>query len=139
MTSLQQHFDSMFAKRNKIHILVYILYRHCACACKEGNTHKNLCLFQLWEETEADNRRLMQEMSRVRGQLQDTKYQMEGVSRKVSLLRITLLLLLLLCGQLCNVLISLINIDQPLLQHCDPEISSNVFIFVPGLLSHCPR
>ena len=40
--------------------------------------------FQLWEETEADNRRLMNEMSRVRTELQDTKYQMEAVKSKVS-------------------------------------------------------
>ena len=39
---------------------------------------------QLWEETEADNRRLMSEMARVRGELKDTKYQMENISSKVS-------------------------------------------------------
>ena len=44
----------------------------------------SLHLFQLWEETEADNRRLMNEMTRVRGELQETKYQMEGVTRKVA-------------------------------------------------------
>ena len=38
---------------------------------------------QLWEETEADNRRLMSEMARVRGELKDTKYQMENISSKV--------------------------------------------------------
>ena len=39
---------------------------------------------QLWEETEADNRRLMSEMARVRGELKETKYQMENISSKVS-------------------------------------------------------
>ena len=41
-------------------------------------------ILQLWEETEADNRRLMQEMARVRGELRETKYVMEAARSKVS-------------------------------------------------------
>lgn len=41
-------------------------------------------ILQLWEETEADNRRLMQEMARVRGELRETKYVMEKARSKVS-------------------------------------------------------
>ena len=41
-------------------------------------------ILQLWEETEADNRRLMQEMTRVRGELRETKYVMEAARSKVS-------------------------------------------------------
>jgi len=41
-------------------------------------------VMKLWEETEAENRRLLGEMSRVRSELQDTRYQMDAVSWKAS-------------------------------------------------------
>jgi len=41
-------------------------------------------VMKLWEETEAENRRLLSEMSRVRSELQETRYQMEAVSCKAS-------------------------------------------------------
>ena len=41
-------------------------------------------VLKLWEETEADNRRLLSEMTRVRSEIKETKYQMEKISSKVS-------------------------------------------------------
>merc|ERR1712106_1173577 len=41
-------------------------------------------VMKLWEETEAENRRLLSEMSRVRSELQETRYQMDAVSWKLS-------------------------------------------------------
>ena len=54
------------------------------------STEVNFNPLQLWEETEADNRRLMLEMTRVRGELQETKYMMEETRSKVSDTRVRL-------------------------------------------------
>ena len=43
-------------------------------------------VLKLWEETEADNRRLLSEMTRVRSEIKETKYQMEKISSKVTVI-----------------------------------------------------
>ena len=43
-------------------------------------------VLKLWEETEADNRRLLSEMTRVRSEIKETKYQMEKISSKVNVI-----------------------------------------------------
>ena len=40
-------------------------------------------VLKLWEETEADNRRLVSEMGKIRSQIKETKYQIEKISSKV--------------------------------------------------------
>jgi len=41
-------------------------------------------VLKLWEETEADNRRLLSEMGKIRSQIKETKYQIEKISSKAT-------------------------------------------------------
>merc|ERR1719278_846541 len=41
-------------------------------------------VLKLWEETEADNRRLVGEMGKIRSEIKETKYQMEKISSKAT-------------------------------------------------------